>query len=450
VICKCGAKFAAREELAGKAIECTACGKSVQVPHHAPAGTGGAGKGLVISGLFVLAAAIVGCGYMIYTQQERIAVLKGSLDDLDGALSAATQRLDVLNQGLAANTEADAAMSAGRKLDQTAIAALQEDLAAETGRRQALVGDLDRLDTEALQIRSDIQRAEKDRDDAWEKISRASRDKQKEYDIQLEKLQEELTTKADDQATRDRIAAEVKRIEDAKDALAAQAKKDRAQLKSYDSKIDGLKVQLRDKTTKQNQLQFDLDQAESKLQNLTQTVNKKPLQTQLQTLQTKVDKSGAEAFQTVTFDDKQRLESMWFRLDTRSGRVTYKVGSQQSIIQGGPSFGGWGQKQEMGRYKLQLTTRETGNIHDVVLLDTEKGWVWSCRIGMSSARNLAWRWAQVVHASAFGAPTKAGKWRMSVSRDGGARRPLLVLTDPNGVVYDDDGAHRTLLFAKAY
>jgi hypothetical protein len=39
---------------------------------------------------------------------------------------------------------------------------------------------------------------------------------------------------------------------------------------------------------------------------------------------------------------------------------------------------------------------------------------------------------------------------MSVSRDGGARRPLLVLTDPNGVVYDDDGAHRTLLFAKAY
>ncbi|MHC4849166.1 MAG: coiled-coil domain-containing protein [Planctomycetota bacterium] len=450
VTCGCGAKFNVREELAGKSIECTACGKKVAVPH--PVAAGGGGKGPVIFGLLLLGAAIAGCGYMIWTQQETIKDLQASLDaqqgdlaKLDGTLRSAAQRVDGIKDALDANAAADAATSADRKLDKQAIDAVRQDLAAESTRRKELVGELDRLDTDALRIRGDIEQASKERDEAWDKLSKANRDKQKEYEVQIAKLQDDMATKADDQAAQDRLAAEVKRLEDARDALVKQANADRSKLTTYDSRISNLNRQLQAKLSKQNQLQFDLDQAELKLRNLSITVSRPKLPKQLSTLQqkvNKVDQNTAPAFQTLTFDDRRRGESFWFRVNTRTGRVTYKSPRYSGIIQNGPQFAGWGKKQAAGRYAIQYTVRRTGNINDLVLIDSDQGMVWSCEVGMGSVRTLNWNRLILWKPASPGGLKQQGKWRLSVSRDGGSMTPLLVLTDPNGRVYDDSMAHR--------
>jgi len=455
VTCGCGAKFNVREELAGKAIECTACGKKVAVPHHVAAGGGGIGKGPVIFGLLLLGAAIAGCGYMIWTQQETIKELQESLDaqqgdlaKLDGTLRSAAQRVDGIKDALDANTEADTATSAGQKLDKQAIAAVKQDLANETERRKTLVGELDRLDTDALRVRSDIEQAQKQRDDAWDEMSKANREKQKEYEIQIAKLQDDLATKADDQAAQDRLAAEVKRLEDARGELVKQANADRSKLTTYDSKIDDLNRQLQAKLSKQNQLQFDLDQAELKLKNLTITVSRPKLPKQLSTLQqkvNKVDRNTAPAFQTLAFDDGLRGESLLFRLDTRNGRVAYRTRRRSGIIQNGPAFAGWGQKQPAGRYAMKYAVRRTGNLNDVVLIDTENGRTWSCKIGRTSPARFSWNPLLLWAGASPGGARKQGKWQLSVSGDGGLREPVIVLTAPDGRVFHDERFHRRWL-----
>ena len=102
VVCGCGAKFNVREELAGRSIECTACGKKVAVPHHVAAGGGGIGKGPVIFGLLLLGAAIAGCGYVIWTQQETIKELQGGLDAQQASLEAQQATLEAQQGSLKA------------------------------------------------------------------------------------------------------------------------------------------------------------------------------------------------------------------------------------------------------------------------------------------------------------------------------------------------------------
>ncbi|MHC4451253.1 MAG: hypothetical protein ACYS0E_14135, partial [Planctomycetota bacterium] len=273
-------------------------------------------------------------------------------------------------------------------------------------------------------------------------------DKQKEYEVQIAKLQDDMATKADDQAAQDRLAAEVKRLEDARSELVKQANADRSKLTTYDSRISKLNRQLQAKLTKQNQLQFDLDQAEMKLRNLSITVKRPKLPTQLSTLQQKVDKvdkNTAPAYQTLTFDDRRRSESLLFRLNTRTGRVTYRTRSRSGIIQSGPQFAGWGKKQPAGRYAMKYAVRRTGNLNDVVLIDTENGRTWSCEVGMSRAVNLNWTELIVWRpASPAGAQTQ-GKWQLSVSSDGGRMRPVIVLTAPDGRVFHDERFHRQWL-----
>lgn len=452
VVCKCGAKFAAREELAGKAIECTACGERVSVPHPA-AGGGGIGAGPVIFGLLLLGAAIAGCGYMIYTQQETIKELQSSLDaqrgsiqKIDGTLQAAAERVDGLKEALAASSDE---MAAGQLTDEKAIAAVKQQLTDESDRRKTLVTELDRLDTDALRTRADLETAQKARDEAWETLSKANSDKQKEYEVQIEKLQEDMATKADDKAAQDRLAAEVKRLEDARGELVKKANEDRGQLAKYDNRINDLNRQLRAKTTTQRQLQWNLHQARIKLNNIDLTLKKPKLPAQLSTLQKKVDqvaRSSTEEFQTLTFDDSWRGQSFWFRLNTATGAVSYSVGSVSNIIRSGPARASWGQKQAPGRYAMQYTVRNSGVLHDLVLLDAQRGQAWSCKVGTGSARSLAWNSVRLIRLHTPGGARKGGKWRISVSRDGGSSQPLLVLTAPDGTVYDDSLMHRRYMF----
>jgi hypothetical protein len=452
VVCKCGAKFNAREELAGKAIECTACGEKVSVP-QATAAAGGIGAGAFVTGILILGAAIAGCGYMIWTQQETIKELQGeldkqqsSLDAQQGSLDAAAKRVDGLKAELAAANEA---MTAGQATDKKAIEEVKQQLADESTRRKSLVTDLDRLDTDALKIRSDIEQAQKERDDAWEKLSQANRDKQREYDAQIQQLQDDMATKADDQAAQDRLAAEVKRLEDARSELIKQTNQDRNKLASYDNRISSLNGQLQTKIRQQNRLQADLDLAESTLAALNRTVNPPQRAATLNTLRQKVkkmDQDAAPRFQVLTFDDQTRWDSFWFKLDTSTGRVNFSTGRDRGMIRGGPAFSGWGQRQPAGRYEIQYTVRLNGRLNDLVLVDTALGWTWSCEI-TASLRNLSWNPLLLWRLPQPGGPkqTQKGKWRLSVSRDGGMRKPLLVLISPSGQVYDDRLNHRSWL-----
>ncbi|MHC4930702.1 MAG: hypothetical protein ACYTGV_00715, partial [Planctomycetota bacterium] len=149
VVCTCGAKFAAREELAGKSVECTACGKRVQVPHPVAAGTGGAGKGRLMTGMLALGAAVAACGFMIYTQQQRLA-------DLQNQLAAEQARVDAVRQDLDANKAADVEVSAEVEKE-------KERLTAEAKKQEALLENLDKLDMESVRIRNDISRVEEER-----------------------------------------------------------------------------------------------------------------------------------------------------------------------------------------------------------------------------------------------------------------------------------------------
>ena len=443
MVCECGAKFAAREELAGKDVECTACGKTLKVPRHAPPspGVSSGGRRALVTGMSILGVAVAACGFMIYT-------LQGQVTDLQGELSTAQSRVGVVEKELESNKKADEATAADVVEDKKLLADVQNKLADETKNREALLGNLDKLEMDAVRIRNDIQRVDQERTAAWEQMSRANREKRDAYDRQLTTLQGELGTKASAQDTA-RIRAQIKKVEADKDALARQSKANKTRLVTYDTRLTGLQNQLREKIVEQDRLGVQLARAQTNLTSLNRQVKPATLQKQIIDMRKRMGTTRSEPFKTVAFDDKVRNQSMWFRVDTRTGRADYRVGRYRNVIAGGPGGGRGGRaaKQKPGQYDLQLTFASSGRVYDVVLLHAETGRLWSCEI-RGGARSLAWRPVYVLQPPRRGRPGTSKKWRLSVSRNGGkstTRAPMLVLTDPDGRIYDDSLGPRVFM-----
>ena len=86
---------------------------------------------------------------MIYTLQGRVT-------DLQGELSTAQSRVGVVEKELESNKRADEATAAGVVEDKKLLADVQNKLADETKNREALLGNLDKLEMDAVRIRNDI------------------------------------------------------------------------------------------------------------------------------------------------------------------------------------------------------------------------------------------------------------------------------------------------------
>lgn len=148
-VCKCGAKFTARSALAGKTIECTACGRGVRVPVPEVATAGGVGTGAVL-GISAASVAAVGAAVMVFFVHTNVTQVRG---ELDKTRAEAKLRTEGLQKDLAdvdkrlVSVDSSLAKATGEITDRAAKA----DAKAAVERK--------RLD----QVRKEVAQARKDR-----------------------------------------------------------------------------------------------------------------------------------------------------------------------------------------------------------------------------------------------------------------------------------------------
>ncbi|MHC4136235.1 MAG: hypothetical protein ACYS0K_14755 [Planctomycetota bacterium] len=432
VVCSCGAKFAAREELAGKPVECTACGKRVHVPHAVAAGAGSAGSGALKAGMVVLGVAVAACGYMVYTQQQ-------SLADLQQELSTEHARVDDVRKEIEANKTADEEVAEEVEKE-------KKRLTEEAKKQESLLASLDKLDMESVRIRGDIARVEEER----RKLMAETESKRAAYDRRLEELQADLRTKTGAEETA-KINDEIKTIQDPKRELAREAEANRTKIAAYDGELKGFQDQLRAKIVEQEKLSDQVTATEDKLAALEKRANPDTLKQYIRTLWSKAYKNRPAVFQTLAAEDRRWKLQAWFRMDTRTGRVFYRYHRTRSVIGDapGPSFMGVGPagRGQPGRFEMHLGLDSAGDLGELIRLDTKTGDVWYVPLNRTS--NLWWRRIPVMQPG-FMRQTKLNpKWTVTLDRlrSGSVNRSraLLVVTAPNGMVYDDARAHRTWL-----
>jgi len=421
VTCECGVKIAARNELAGKQIDCHTCGKKIRVPRPARqqvqqgaavpnwlvattvatsiAAAGGIGFGVMLNNrLTDLTDAVSG-------QSDQISTQSALLDTQTELLEVQGQRDQGLEQGLVDLHEVVATLDKNVDADSEQLTAqlgdLQTDLEAAKAQQTKHEEELTSLQGKATKLRGEIVAAE-------QKIEAEMATKAAGFDARVAELRKDVTKLGSDYQTALQDTAKLEK-------QMANVKKDITLLANG---IVAVNSSIPDTT---------------------------PIWDEIAKLQAKLSAETVPRHKTV-FGENFNNGDFWcaIRLDTRNGNIFVRKKDGGGILTApvfipSPSL----TSGKSGRFDIKLTFQGDGDIFDAVLLDTHTGSIWHCDVTVPPAF-ITWNRVTNFFVVDYG---ENGAWRIDVdsSNAGPGAVPRILVTDTTqkNLTYADDVSPRS-------
>ena len=378
VICQCGASFAARDELAGKQIECVTCGQPLQVPYpqapvqpasapvqyhnqtspiyNAPpkgAPNAAAARWPLIATAVGAAGIAVAGGILFFTTNNRISSLNKTIGEqtktLETQSKTLTEQLSTINKKVT-----DQSTTLETKLDDkiTTVSKTLTEAKTDKVETEKLVENVKGL-SDKLDKETEVQKANKKELDDLVKKTGTLRSEISAIDGNIAK---EVATKSAG------FEARIKDLEDSrkkiKDEFQAELAKKGGlleQVNAHEAVIQGLNAQIKTEVTK---LLPNMKPITDRLDSLESGVNPEPVYKKVIT-----NRFGNRIF---------------YGLRTLNGAARYRDknwGFWRTIDIAAPTLLN-PTKLVDGRFDIKIRYNQLGDMRDALLLDTHAGTVW--------------------------------------------------------------------------
>jgi predicted nucleic acid-binding Zn-ribbon protein len=421
VTCSCGGKFAARDELAGKQIECHTCGKRIRVPVPAAmAASGAAAPNWLVAMTALTFAAAIAAGVFGVNLNSRVNQLADTVSQQSGKIETQFLALDEHAQMLETQAQNDQSLQEKLTDLQTVMASLDQEVQAGS---EELNAELDSLQ---------------------ENLEQATM-QQAEHEEELAKLQGKATK------LRGEILAAEQKIEA---EMATQAT-------GFDKRVESLRDSLTKLDADYQQTLKDTSELEKQLAQVRKDVSSladgiaavsanipdtKPIWAAITKLRTQLTADTEPWFKTV-FGENGVSGDFWcaLRVDTRNGNTFIRkkdpTGNLTApVFVPSPFF----VAGKAGRFDVKLTCKTNGDIHDAVMLDTHTGNLWHCDVTVPGPL-FTWRRIRNFFVVNYG---ENDAWRIDVdSSNAGAAVPRILVTDTTqkNLTYADDASPRNIV-----
>ena len=431
VTCECGASFAARDELAGKSIQCVTCGKKIKIPRTATAAAAGtprwmqwamlAGTGVALIGVVVVAVSVNSLSQRLLDQKNEVSAnteadtkrdteFKTTSKTFRKAQTSQDVRLKQVESAsqnalfkLTSQEQKQTKAATDRKKHQTQINGLTVDLTAQAKIQNDLKKRLSAAEVNTREVLRKIATEESLRKAAIAKAEKGFEAKVKAHDAQLKSLDTE----------RARLVEAEKKID--------------SELTAANNKISGLEGQIADLNSRAIDPALLVSAFAS-------------LDARLIALNLKIGAGGAAGTpidaRTLAYMNQNRTGAnpiALYAINTRNGRTTMGLMNNTYAFFGGfnnipilEPVAAAAPTGQIGRYDLRILVDNAGDHLNTIRFDRNTGNAWF--LDLPTVLAGAPRWKAYTNASST---TNGGRvrWSISVRPAVPGQLPQILITD---------------------